>query len=256
MQKEIWKDIIGYEGLYMVSNFGRVKRLETTVEYRPRSQGGVRVDYLPEMIIQPFEGKFKNYKCWRIRLRKDGEQKNYQVHRLVAEAFIPNPDNKPWINHLDSNSKNNIWTNLEWCTPKENSQHASKKGRFGNKTDMEISQYDSKGNWIKDFKNQIEASEVTKIDKNSISLCVSGTYKQTKGYIFIKKGEDISKRTSKRKKGIPMPILQFDLNNNLICEYDSISEAVRSTNLTQYKIINAIERQTTKTNYIWKYKNI
>lgn len=83
-----------------------------------------------------------------VGLYTNGKPKNFQTHRLVGEYFIPNPDNKPWINHIDGNPKNNHYTNLEWCTPKENSQHAVRIGLFprGEKhhlatlTDLQVAQ--------------------------------------------------------------------------------------------------------------------
>lgn len=88
-------------------------------------------------------GYIRNDKTGKIlkpRYRKDGysmvslyankKAKNFQAHRLVGEYFIANPENKPWINHIDGNPKNNHYTNLEWCTPKENSQHAVRIGLF------------------------------------------------------------------------------------------------------------------------------
>ncbi len=98
----IWKDIIGYEGLYQVSNTGLVKSLKGRRER-----------------ILKFSSP-RGYKC--VKLYKDGKV-NYLVHRLVAKAFIPNPDNKPDVNHLDGVRSNNNAENLEWCTSSENSLH-------------------------------------------------------------------------------------------------------------------------------------
>ena len=111
--EEIWKDIQGYEGLYQVSNYGRIrsfKRMKNNKEARqfkltPNSTGYISVG-----------------------LRKNGKKILYQVHRLVAESFIPNPENKPQVNHIDGNKTNNHISNLEWVTASENTQHAYKMG--------------------------------------------------------------------------------------------------------------------------------
>ena len=109
--EEIWKSIKGYEGLYEISNFGRVKsmpklRMKKEKIMKPSNRGG----YL------------------RISLSKDGISKSFYIHRLVAESFIPNLDGKKEVNHIDGNKKNNNASNLEWSTRSENMKHAFKTG--------------------------------------------------------------------------------------------------------------------------------
>src|SRR5690349_10770023 len=106
---EIWKTISGYGQLYKISNFGRVKSLSKSNE---------------EAILKA--GKTKGY--YHIVLKYNDNRKNYRIHRLVAEYFIPNTENKPFVNHKDGDKSNNHWTNLEWCTAKENTRHAIKMG--------------------------------------------------------------------------------------------------------------------------------
>lgn len=108
MKKEIWKDIPGYEGLYKVSNLGNVKSLK---------RNGIK-----GIILKGEKDEF-DYK--RVTLCKKNKTKKYKVHRLVAQAFIPNPNNLPQINHKDENSKNNNVENLEWCTAKYNSNYGN-----------------------------------------------------------------------------------------------------------------------------------
>ena len=120
MQKEIWKDIEGYEGLYQVSNFGRVKSLD---RYIPHSLGGNA--FVKEKVLSC---ESKKYRYKRVSLYSDGGSTGCLIHRLVAKAFIPNPENKPYVNHLDGNRLNNKASNLEWCTAKENTHHAIENG--------------------------------------------------------------------------------------------------------------------------------
>lgn len=115
---EIWKPIPGYEGYYEVSNLGRVKSLGRYV-FRDLYKY-----YRKERIRSPYV----NQGYLSITLNKDKSEKTYAVHRLVALAFIPNPDNKPAINHIDGNKQNNCVTNLEWVTSAENSSHAVRTG--------------------------------------------------------------------------------------------------------------------------------
>lgn len=118
--EEIWKDIPSYEGYYQVSNLGNFRSLPRIIKYK---QNGTR-NYPAKSLLT--ETTKDNYQ--RIVLMKDGIKTRFQAHRLVALAFIPNPDNKPFINHIDGNKSNNIVTNLEWCTASENMTHADNTG--------------------------------------------------------------------------------------------------------------------------------
>lgn len=111
MIEEVWKDIKGYEGLYQVSNMGMVKSLWRTNQYCKK-----RIDN----IMHTFDNG-NGYKY--ITLRKNGCSKNHYLHRLVAEAFIPNPSNKKEINHLDFDKTNNKVSNLEWADRSDNQIH-------------------------------------------------------------------------------------------------------------------------------------
>lgn len=117
--KEIWKDIKDYEGLYQISNLGRLKALEKTIW---NGQGYL---YFPEKIrkLNPDKDGYLN-----ITLSNKGEAKTFKIHRLVAEAFLPNSDDLPEVNHKDGDKTNNNVSNLEWCTRKENQRHAFRIG--------------------------------------------------------------------------------------------------------------------------------
>ncbi len=121
MLKENWKDINGYEGLYVVNKFGMVKALKKTI---------VKCN---NVIQNRKECILKNSIC-RIGYSKHilykgvGTRKEFKTHRLVAIAFIPNPLDKPCVNHLDGDKQNNFYKNLEWCTRSENSIHSYKNG--------------------------------------------------------------------------------------------------------------------------------
>lgn len=117
--KEIWKDIDGYEGLYQVSNLGRVKSLKCwDVNLR---------DYTDkELVLSPTDN---GHGYLIIGLRKGTKRKNHYIHRLVASAFIPKPNDCEVVNHIDYDMKNNNVTNLEWCTQRENVNHSSDRMR-------------------------------------------------------------------------------------------------------------------------------
>ena len=126
---EVWKDIKDYEGLYQVSNLGRIKRLKKITKWFSVNHLCERVD---EEKILCQEKNTTGYNT--VKLNKDGKTKKKNVHRLVAEMFIDNVKNKKTVNHKDGNKQNNCVENLEWATYGENNKHAydvlKKKGAF------------------------------------------------------------------------------------------------------------------------------
>jgi len=114
--QEVWKDIVGYENVYQVSTLGRVRSCGRRVF------SGVGANYkthkVNSKILSPSGRKYLG-----VILCKDGKTKRFNIHRLVAEAFIPNPDNLPCVNHKDENSFNNCAENLEWCSYKYNNEY-------------------------------------------------------------------------------------------------------------------------------------
>lgn len=136
--QEIWKDIKGFEGHYQISNTGKVKSLA-----RMRQSKNGSLSPLPEKLLKLKTNK-SGYKCVHLRCME------YQcwptVHRLVAEAFIPNPDNKPTVNHIDANKENNNIDNLEWRTHSEQMIHA---------VDNDLLEVRGSPKYSKEFKKQI-----------------------------------------------------------------------------------------------------
>lgn len=118
--EEIWKDIPDYEGYYQVSNLGNFRSLPRIVKYK---SNGTRRYPGKSLLTETAKDGYQ-----RIVLMKDGIRIRYQAHRLVALTFISNPENKPFINHIDGNKSNNVISNLEWCTASENVRHADLTG--------------------------------------------------------------------------------------------------------------------------------
>jgi hypothetical protein len=172
---EIYKDIKGYEGFYQVSNLGNIKRLEHTKYNLLTKTNSVYKEHLVKKCINK-----KGY--YQVTLCKNSKIKPINVHRLVAEAFIPNFDNLPCINHIDGNKSNNRVDNLEWCSFKYNVQHAYKNNLMLNC--KKVKQYDLNGSYFKEYNSINEANKQTNINQGNISMCILGKRKSAGGYIW------------------------------------------------------------------------
>ena len=176
---EIWKDIPNYENLYQVSNQGNVKSV---------------------CFSKMLKSSPNNCGYYKVELYKDKKPKVFYVHRLVAISFIPNPENKKQINHIDGNKANNNVSNLEWCTASENQIHAINHnlrerspmiGRKGcmHPTSKKILQYDKSGNFIREWDCVSDAAKSLNISTGCISNNLCKRTKSSKGYIWKYAGE-------------------------------------------------------------------
>lgn len=159
---EIWKDIKGYEGLYQVSNEGRVKSIR----------------YRKEKILH--QNKVRGY--LRTILSKNGVKTQYQTHRLVYETFESDIPNGLQVNHIDENKENNCVENLNLMTPKENMNWGTNRQRAAEKYKKTLYQYDKNNNLICVFDSIKSACEKYNIFQGNISSCCSGRMKTYKGY--------------------------------------------------------------------------
>jgi hypothetical protein len=169
---EIWKPVVGYEGLYEVSSEGRVKRV---ARVQPWGKSTRRVD---EKIIKScnYNGDYK-----ALHLSKDGKKSNKKVYRLVAEAFIPNPENRQTVNHKNGIHYDDRVDNLEWATFKENNDHkihvlkrpGPNTGKFGAEhgRSIAVNQYTLDGELVATYGGISEASRITGIGTSKISFC-------------------------------------------------------------------------------------
>ena len=162
---EVWKDINGYKELYQVSNWGRVKSLK----------------FGKERILKPgINGK--GY--FQVQLWKNNNSKNYVVHRLVAQAFIPNPDNLPCINHRDECKTNNNVENLEWCSYQYNINYGTCIQRKTEKQSKTVYQYSMDGEFVKEWKSLMEIERSMEFSAGSISQCCNGKLNTAYGYVW------------------------------------------------------------------------
>lgn len=180
---EIWKDIAGYEGLYQVSNFGRVRSLD-----RVDSENHYRKGQIMKQKMTKGPGRGAGY--MRVGLRNGKKQKEYLVHRLVAMAFIPNPCNLPQINHRDGCRANNCVDNLEWCDAQYNLSYGDRgkkvsKALTGRKNTWGIKPvlcYSKDGSLICRYDSVAAASESLNILATHISACCNGKQHTAGGY--------------------------------------------------------------------------
>lgn len=163
---EIYKDVVGYEGKYQVSNLGNVKSLN----YRQTGKEKV----MKQTLID------NGY--LQVDLYNNGKHKKYGVHRLVADAFLDNPNNYPQVNHKDENKQNNNVDNLEWATAQYNINYGTHGERAGKTRSKPVIQYDLQGNFIKSWNSATEIEKQLKISRTNICNCCNGKIKTAYGY--------------------------------------------------------------------------
>ena len=186
--EEIWKPIKGYEGLYEVSNTGKVKSLN----YRGTKK---------EKLLTPKEN---NSGRLMVGLQNRNKPKYYLIHRLVAQAFIPNPNEYPEINHIDENPKNNVVDNLEWCTRiynvhcyQRNHPDYAKSRKYvtrRKRLQMNVLQMSLDGKVIRKWENSRTVFVETGMSDWSISECCRGKRKTAYGYIWQYASDNIGVR--------------------------------------------------------------
>lgn len=164
---EIWKDINDYKGRYQVSNFGRVRSLSVKSKTK-YFKGDVLVQMQDSM----------GYACVNL------SRKIHKVHRLVAQAFIPNPDNLPCVNHKDENKTNNAVDNLEWCDHKYNNNYGTRNERIRLKRGFTVIQCDLDGNEIRSWVSARQAAKHYRISNGGVSSCCRGECSSYHGYIW------------------------------------------------------------------------
>lgn len=174
---EVWKslDFMGYPD-YEVSNLGRVKSLD---KYINSCYGSKQLR--KEKILK--QGKCTNGYL-KVVLVKNGKIKNFTIHRLVALAFIPNPENYNYVNHKDENKQNNKVENLEWCTAKYNTNYGTSIKKMSKAKSKPILQYTKDGIFIKEWDSATTASKELNISQGNITECCKGKRKSASGFIW------------------------------------------------------------------------
>lgn len=166
---EEWRPVSGYEGLYSVSNKGRVKSLSRTVS----KSTSFRHETADKIMRS---SKLRSGYLF-VHLTKDGKTKMFPIHRLVAIAFIPNKENLPEVNHKDENKTNNYLENLEWCTKQYNMTYGTRTQR----TYKPVLQYDKNMNLVAEYASVSDAAKAVNAGTTNISACAKGTKRKRKG---------------------------------------------------------------------------
>lgn len=181
--EEIWKDIKCYEGHYQVSNLGRVKSLGRYRKGRYGSKVWVNERFMYQNVQK------SGYV--HIHLSMNHKVRIFKLHRLVAEAFIPNPNNLPQINHKDENKQNNCVDNLEWCDSKYNNNYGTKIERYSKTTtndkkrSKQVLQYDLDGNLVREWPSLHEIERELGCSRSNVAKsCKSEGHHKVKGFIF------------------------------------------------------------------------
>lgn len=227
---EIWEPIIteyeDYTGLYEISNKGRIKALT----YKGKKK---------EHILKPRKN-LKGYEM--VKLIKSGIGKEKLVHRLIAEAFIPNPENKPYIDHINTITNDNRIENLRWVTAKENINNPITRNKIGAKGKAVICVETQEI-----FKNAKQASEKMNLNRVSVSNCLKNSKSTCGGYHweYIEKEDDSQKEYKNSKKVLCV-------EDNII--YSSVSEASKKTNINSTSISRCCNgKLKTAGKKTWKY---
>ena len=230
---EEWRNIEGYEGIYQVSNMGRVRSLDR-VDCAGRKLRGK---------ILKFQYAGAHRERVYVRISYNREYKHHIVSRLVAQAFIPNPDNLPQVNHKDENPQNNCVNNLEWCDGKYNCNYGTRNQRLSNinKNRDEstfykkaVVQFTLDGKYLRTFKSIANASDHLNTDKlccSEIVKCCKGKRKSVRGYVWRYADDctedDIIKgiRIAKTTRGSNKPITIKCVNCGISCiTYSSLGK--------------------------------
>ncbi len=282
-----WRDIAGFEDQYQVSNYGdfRIKEYDFIDKANRHLHRNERIIWSKD--LSEYGGNLEQGQYLGIHL--SGMEKTY-AHRIAAKAFIPNPNNKPEINHKDGNTHNNYCgckdkeykdSNLEWVTRKENMEHASKNGLINHESLLRkitckenqkkslsvickpVVQLSLEGEFINEFESVIEASRQTSISKTNIgAVCNNeGYHKSAGGFLWIWKVDyNPDKEYSLKEKMLHRgkPIIQYDLNGNYIAEYDNPMDAERKNKDKKFNsgyIRDCCNgKRKTHKKCIWKYK--
>lgn len=243
---ENFVDIQGYEGLYKVNNRGEVLSVRS---------------------MKLLKAGKNSHGYMNIALTKDGKSKTHKIHRLVAIAFIPNPNNYPYINHKDEDKTNNNVENLEWCTHKYNLNYGTAIERRSKsikenplKQRKAVIQLSLDGKLISEYRSTKEASEKTDIDRRQISRAINHVGKQAHGFLWVLKEnycKEVDYAKLHKEESIhpkPKQIAQYTKDGKFIKAWSSITEAHISLGIGFSALSSCLHGKYSHAGgFIWKF---
>lgn len=261
MEQEIWKDIKGYEGYFKISNLGRVMAIERYV----KQGNGMR--YCKERIVPHHLNPF-GYPC--VTLCKEKKSKEHSIHRLIMEAFVPNPENKPHIDHINTDKTDFRISNLRWVTPKENSnnpitlQHCrentytdernikinAKKKELG--ILIEVFQYTKDGVFVAHYESMQKAQAATGIYASQIRSVLDDNTQSAGGFMWFTKPQQnikYKKRPHPKARGV---VLTNDIGKE-IKRWEMLKDAAAFVGATADNVRKAIKEKRKVKGFMLKY---
>ena len=263
--EEIWKPVKNYEGYYEISNLGRIKSVERFVKQ------GSFVRHVKESFKNEYIGP-NGYPC--VTLCKNRKSKCLSIHILIAQAFIPNPENKPQVDHINTDRTDYRLENLRWVTPKENSnneltlQHcktntyskeaiikrlATSKLKNSKRAPKTVFQYSKDGSFIREFYSLSDAERETGILATAIGRVIDDDTLSAGNYLWTSHKID-NTYYKRRHQSSSKPILQYDKNDNFIKEWPSIYEASKNLGIPSANITRSIKSTGKPRRYKFRFK--
>lgn len=255
MNNEIWKPVSGYEGYYEVSSLGRIRSVERYVKQSEHLR------YVKPRIKKIIVGR---YGYPMVTLCKDGESRQYRVHRIIADAFIPNPDNKPFVDHINTDRDDFRIENLRWVDAGENARNPNTMTHCRENTYTKersrkilettrrkgtvnapkyVYQYTKEGTFVGSFESLEDAGRKTSIHATAIRRVLDDNTQSAGGYIWFSKIQEQTPTYKRRDHKKYKKVLYYDKSGVLNGVFDSLEEAEKETGIERNNIVrNALSK--------------